>query len=172
MSRRHSSSQPGNTGARYRKRMVGTTGAVGAFLAFGMAPITAAPTAHADGDFLGDLIGDLVDSWSTPDGGWDFDALFDPGSAAGDTFSMTTFIDQWFYEPLHTGIQAWITSDFGQMVDGWINDISGLYLIGNGVDGDAINPDGGDGGLLFGDGGDGWDSDAAGTDGEIGSTHV
>ncbi|MGB6146598.1 PGRS repeat-containing protein, partial [Mycolicibacter algericus] len=172
MSRRHSS-QAGNTGSRYRKRVAGATSSVGAFLAFGMAPLAAAPAAHADVDFLGDLLGDLVSSWTVADPGdaaatWDLDALFGaagPGSAADDPFSWTAIMDQWFYQPLHAGVQAWITSDFGEMVNNSINGMFGLYLIGNGVDGTALNPDGGDGGLLFGDGGAGWDSDAAGVDG-------
>ncbi|MGB3894067.1 MAG: PGRS repeat-containing protein, partial [Mycolicibacter sinensis] len=177
MSRR-SSSQPDNSGSRYRKRVVGAASAVGAFLAFGMAPLAAAPTAHADVDFdLGDVFGDLFSSWTSTDLGdgatWDLGALFgaaDPGSAAGDPFSWTGIMDQWFYEPLHTMTQLWITSSFGQSIDGMINDWSGMYLIGNGIAGTEDSPDGGDGGLWFGDGGAGWDSTEAGVVGGNGGS--
>ncbi|WP_424385774.1 PGRS repeat-containing protein, partial [Mycolicibacter algericus] len=153
--------------------MAGAASSVGAFLAFGMAPLAAAPAAHADVDFdLGDLFGDLLSSWSSTDVGdatstWDLGALFgaaDPGSAA-DMFSWTGIMDQWFYEPMHNLTQLWITSPFGESINGMINDWSGLYLIGNGVDGTEASPDGGDGGLWFGDGGAGWDSDEAGVAG-------
>ena len=35
------------------------------------------------------------------------------------------------YDPLHAGIQGWITSDLGMFVDNSINQLTGLYLIGN-----------------------------------------
>lgn len=172
MTRRHSSSQTGTTGARYRGRVVGAASAVGAFLAFGMAPMAAAPAAHADFDF-DDFFGDLFTSWSVPDTGdsastWDLSALFgatDPGSSAADWFSWPGIMDQLFYEPLNGLAQLWITNPLGEAVNGMINQWSGLYLIGNGVDGTEANPDGGDGGLWFGDGGAGWNSDLDGVAG-------
>lgn len=71
----------------------------------------------------------------------------------------------WFqaviYNPLHTGIQGWITSPLGQGVDGVINRLAGTYVIGNGRTGTATAPNGTAGGWLFGDGGAGWDSTEA-----------
>ncbi|WP_424425565.1 PGRS repeat-containing protein, partial [Mycolicibacter algericus] len=63
---------------------------------------------------------------------------------------------------MHTGIEEWVNSDFGQQIAGVVNQLSGLYLIGDGAAGTAENPNGGDGGLLFGDGGDGWDATGSG----------
>jgi hypothetical protein len=74
-------------------------------------------------------------------------------------------IDQWIYDPIHDSLQTWITSDFGELVNGWINTSAGQFLIGNGLDGTADDPDGGNGGLWFGDGGDGWNSTTAGVAG-------
>ncbi|OBY29093.1 hypothetical protein ACT18_24960, partial [Mycolicibacter kumamotonensis] len=104
--------------------------------------MTAASAAQAD-EF--DWIADL------------FDPLFS-GPALGEALDWTTMVDQWLYEPLHTSMENWISSDFGAMVNGWINTSAGQFLIGDGTDGTAENPDGGNGGLWFGDGGNGWDS--------------
>src|SRR5690625_7154291 len=57
------------------------------------------------------------------------------GSATGDSLDLTSLVDQWFYTPLHDSIEDWINSDFGSQVSGFINDISGQYLIGDGADG-------------------------------------
>ncbi|MGB3333095.1 MAG: PGRS repeat-containing protein, partial [Mycobacterium sp.] len=141
-----------HTNTRRSSRAVGAASAVGAFLAFGMAPLTTAPAAQAD-EF--DWIADLFDTSS-----W-----LDPGPAEVGAIDWTTMIDQWFYDPIHTSMEAWITSDFGEMVNGAINTMAGQYLIGNGIDGTAETPDGGNGGLWFGDGGDGWTSTEAGVAG-------
>lgn len=63
----------GGSGKRGRDRTVGAAASVGAFLAFGMAPLAAAPTAGADFD---DLVSDLFDpsAWGNLSG--DFDSLF------------------------------------------------------------------------------------------------
>ena len=69
-------------------------------------------------------------------------------------------VDDWFgqfvYAPLHTSIEDWINSPSGIQFDDFLNTWSGQFLIGDGVDGTALNPDGTDGGLWFGDGGDGY----------------
>ncbi|MGB3895364.1 MAG: hypothetical protein WA942_14060, partial [Mycolicibacter sinensis] len=146
--------QQANAGQQRRNRAIGASSAVAAFLAFGMAPLATAPPAQADLEDLFDF------SW--------FNELFAPadttaalelapGAADGLGFDMTSLIDQWFYTPMHMGIQAWITSDFGEMINNSINQMAGLYLIGNGIDGTALNPDGGAAGLWLGDGGAGWD---------------
>src|SRR5699024_5590461 len=75
------------------------------------------------------------------------------------------WFSEFVYQPLHTGIQDWITSDLGQQVDGWINELAGSYVIGNGVDGTAADPNGGDAGWLLGDGGDGYGYYGDGGDG-------
>ncbi|MGB3331677.1 MAG: PGRS repeat-containing protein, partial [Mycobacterium sp.] len=144
-----------HTNARRHSRAVGAASAVGAFLAFGMAPLSSAPAAQAD-EF--DWIADLFDAsaWLTPE----------PADVGA--FDWTTMIDQWFYDPIHTSMEAWISSDFGEMVNGWINTSAGQFLIGDGADGTEANPDGGHGGLWFGDGGDGWDSTEAGVAGGAG----
>lgn len=77
----------------------------------------------------------------------------------------TAWFQQTVYAPVHEGVQNWIDSDLGQQVDGAINTLAGSYVIGNGADGTAADPDGGAGGWLLGDGGDGWTSTAAGFDG-------
>ena len=60
------------------------------------------------------------------------------------------------YLPLHADMERWIDSPFGTRVDDFLNHISGHFLIGNGVDGTAADPDGGNAGLWFGDGGNGY----------------
>lgn len=87
---------------------------------------------------------------------------------AADTTS--DLLNSFFYAPIHSMLELWINNPFGEMVNGAINNMSGLYLIGDGADGTALNPDGGDGGLWFGDGGAGWSSDAAGVAGGDGGS--
>lgn len=177
----HSSSRSGHRG----KRVIGAGSAVGAFLAFGMAPMVSAPAAQAD-DFGLDNLFDLFFDPSPEAGGSDWwangldwltgsegvSASLDPGAAAGGAFDMASILDQWFYTPLHTGLELWINSDFGSTVNGWINELAGVYLIGDGAAGTAENPDGGAGGLWFGDGGAGWDSDTAGVGGGNGGNAI
>ncbi|MGB3334277.1 MAG: hypothetical protein WBA79_15855, partial [Mycobacterium sp.] len=164
-------------GARRRKRIAGAGTAVGAFLAFGMTPLSVTPSAHADeldwvSDLFGQSLGDAfatlgdasswqtifdADSWSPLftqlDSGWDA-ALVPMSAAASDPFA--DLFNTLFYEPMHTGIENWIDSPLGLQVNGAINGMFGVYLIGNGADGTADNPDGGDAGLLLGDGGNGF----------------
>ena len=54
-----------HTNTRRASRAIGAASTVGAFLAFGMAPMTTAPAAQADGF---DWIADLFDTsaWLTP----------------------------------------------------------------------------------------------------------
>lgn len=153
------------TGARRRKRIAGAGSAVGAFLAFGMSPLAAAPPAHADElDWVSDLLGQNLtdafttlgdtaswqtifdaDSWSPLfaqlDSGWDA-ALVPMSAAASDPFS--DLFNTLFYEPMHTSIENWINSPLGLQVNGAINSMFGVYLIGDGADGTPDNPNGGD----------------------------
>ena len=80
----------------------------------------------------------------------------------------TAWVQQSVYEPIHTAVQAWITSDAGRQVGGLLNTVTGCYLIGNGAAGSAGHPDGGAAGLILGDGGAGWDSTEAGVAGGSG----
>ncbi|MDQ2627571.1 MAG: hypothetical protein M3Y90_11300, partial [Actinomycetota bacterium] len=120
-------------------RISGIATTVGVLVAAGMATLAGAPDAGAD-DF-------------------DIGAWFDPDvmSTAAETAFRQLVVD-----PIHDGIEDWIHSDLGQQIDTAINQLSGLYLIGDGDPGTAENPDGGVGGLWFGDGGDGWDATGAG----------
>lgn len=144
-----------------RGRVVGAGTVVGAFLAFGVAPLASAPTARAD-EF----------AW--------IDDLFDPSAwqaltvgtapATGDPTDWAALFDQWIYQPIHDVGQDWIASTFGAQVDAAINQYLGpLFgtdlLIGNGLAGTQADPTGGAGGLWFGDGGAGWDSTVDGVAG-------
>ena len=75
--------------------------------------------------------------------------------SSSDATGAAWFTD-YVYLPLHTDLDNWINSPLGGQVDGFINEVSGQYLIGNGADGTAADPNGGNGGLWFGDGGDGY----------------
>lgn len=86
-----------------RHRLVGAVGAVGAFLAVGVAPLNTAPAANADFD---DLFQPIIDAFSWVDPGI-ADAT-EPGSALA---SLDTLFDSWYqdlvYTPLH-GIAPWL----------------------------------------------------------------
>jgi endoglycosylceramidase len=84
--------------------------------------------------------------------------------------TLTDLIGQIAYRPLHTAVQMWITSEIGQLVDGFVNALAGFNVIGNGAMGTAEHPDGGAGGWLLGDGGAGWDSTEAGVAGGRGGS--
>lgn len=155
---------------------MGAAASVGAFLAFGTAPLAAAPAASADfDDLLADLFG--LSAWGNLSD--HFDRLFTsdwevPGS--GDAADLAQLWGTHFYMPLHGSLQAWINSDFGEQVNGVINQMFAPFtegfcgIICNGLDGTEADPDGQTGGLFFGDGGDGghagewWGT--AGTDGQ------
>ncbi|ORA74586.1 hypothetical protein BST28_22530, partial [Mycolicibacter kumamotonensis] len=143
-----------------------------------MAPLAAAPVAQAD-EF--DWLTDLFEPWFGAAPVAESVDLGDPGmttwwdSSAWSWLDLSTWGDQvsgsalgteplafnaWFdanvYAPIHTGIEEWINSSDGLQFAAFVNQISGLYLIGDGADGTALDPNGGDAGLLFGDGGDGY----------------
>lgn len=146
---------------RRRDRAIGASASVATFLAFGLTPLTTVPVAQAD-EF--DWIVNLFDPAA-----WGLDGV-PPTLGAADASDLTIGGAAWFeqavYAPWHDSIQDWITSDFGQTIDGYINDWfgNGQILIGNGVDGTATTA-AGDGGLWFGDGGAGFDSTTAGVAG-------
>ncbi|MBX7433986.1 cellulase family glycosylhydrolase, partial [Mycobacterium sp. Y57] len=75
---------------------------------------------------------------------------------------------QFVFMLAHSAAQLWITSDLGQCVDGFINGLFGSYVIGNGADGTAEDPEGRKAGWLLGDGGVGWNSTEAGVAGGSG----
>ena len=160
------------------RRVLESVVAVSAFLTF-----ATAPAAQADFDDVveaaiapfvdattGNLDWDAVASpaaWDTflAPGHWDAvlaelvgPAL--PGAAAAVSNDPAVWLQQYFYTPIHTGIEGWINSDLGEQVNNLINQpflaLTGRALIGDGADGTADNPHGGDGGWLFGDGGNGW----------------
>ncbi len=149
--------------ARYMRNrpITGLGTAVGAFLAVGMAALAAAPDARADDLGIGDWIAEIFGAGGGIGGAADFTP--EAFSAAAEAS-----LQQFVIDPIHTGIEDWIHSDLGQQVDHVINLLAGQYLIGDGADGTAADPNGGAGGLWFGDGGDGWDAtgtDQAGGDG-------
>ena len=117
-------------------------------LALAVSAMFTAPAARADDFGLSDLFSDLAASHAT--------------AAAAETVSAAGLFQQYVYDPLHAGAESWINSSFGEQVDHLLNTVSGQFLVGNGADGTAMDPNGGDGGLWFGDGGNGWDSDQAG----------
>jgi endoglycosylceramidase len=133
--------------------------------------LVAAPPANADEfDVIVDpIIGAL--SGIDPTLGADLGALaasFDPTAAADSAASAATaaastpdfsdLFNQFVYTPTHTALEGWINSNFGEQIDGYINTISGQFLIGDGAPGTEADPTGGNGGLWFGDGGPGWNS--------------
>ena len=70
-----------------------------------------------------------------------------------------------FWLPLHSALQAWITSPLGMQIDNALNQIfdplipAGFCgLICNGAEGTMGDPTGGNGGLWFGDGGAGFNA--------------
>lgn len=153
-----------------RLRVFGLGLTAGAFCAFGMAPLVAAPAANAD-EF--DVIVDPIISALSgidPTLGADLGALatsFDPAFAADSAASAATaaatpdfseLFNQFVYTPTHTALDDWITSNVGQQVVGFINSVAGSDVIGNGAPGTEADPTGGAGGWLFGDGGAGWNS--------------
>src|SRR5690625_639079 len=131
MSRRHATSHRNRcrkTGLQGTKRMIGVGSAMGAFLAFGTIPVVTAPPAQADAFGLASLIDLIVapSSWADGSETWasfdwfgtpDIDtglAAADPGVLAGTgDFGWSAIIDEWIYQPLHTGMEAWIHSDVG-----------------------------------------------------------
>jgi endoglycosylceramidase len=147
-------------------------GAGATFAAFGIA-IFSPPTAHADDFGLGDLVGDLIASASSAELGTQaVDQALAASASGAETISAAGLFQQYIYDPLHASVESWINSSFGEQVDQLLNTASGQFLIGNGVDGNALDPTGGDGGLWLGDGGNGWDSNEAGFAGGSGGDAV
>ncbi|MDQ2628586.1 MAG: hypothetical protein M3Y90_16530, partial [Actinomycetota bacterium] len=167
MRRRLRSRSNGRRGSAAR-RAAGAGSAVAVFLAFGMAPLAAAPHAQADFGF------DDVFDWFGLGG--DPDAAELSGSAlftwpAADT-SLAEQFATYIWLPLHEQLEAWIDSPFGAEVNDVINTLLEPFtlpgfcgIICDGADGTADNPDGQGGGLFFGDGGAGWSSTEAGVAG-------
>jgi endoglycosylceramidase len=162
-----------------RRRVLGVGLSAGAFLAFGLAPLATAPAANAD-EFDA-ILDPVLSSLSSVDPGLvaevssvvtSFDPTFaaDSGaavaaaSAAGPP-DFAELFNQFVYAPTHTAVESWINSDVGQQVDGFINSVTGSYVIGNGAPGTEADPNGGVAGWLFGDGGPGWNSTDAGVAG-------
>lgn len=160
--------------ARVRRRgVLGLGTGAGAAVVFGMAALSAPPPAHADDFGLADLMGDLLGGAVATTAGADQAAGIvadGVGLAAADTVTASTgdWFQDFIYLPIHTGLDAWLSSDFGREISEFTNQISGQFLIGDGADGTAAHPDGGNGGLWFGDGGNGWDSTEAGAAGGAG----
>lgn len=185
----------GNGGIR--RRSVGRmAGALGVAALLGLTPATPASPARADWDWGIDLIAPMA-AVDTTDPGLDLGSLMqlaqtwvdqlDPATNAffsttidavlalpgpGQAFDAAAWLDQFFYAPLHAGLQEWITSPFGAFSLDLINapfvTLFGRDLIGDGIDGfDGVNDslfgqwggfgDAGDGGFLFGNGGAGID---------------
>ena len=154
-----------------RRRTLALGVTAGAFFAFGLSPLITAPAASAD-EF--DVIVDPIISALSgldPTLGADLGALaagFDPSFAAESAASAATaaasspdfseLFNQFVYTPTHTALEAWITSDVGKQVDGFINSTTDSYAIGNGAPGTELDPNGGAAGWLFGDGGPGFSS--------------
>jgi endoglycosylceramidase len=163
-----------------RRRVLGLGATAGAFFAFGLTPLATAPAANADE--LEMILEPIINSLSgiDPTLGADLGALatsFDPtfadsAAATASTPDFAELFNQFVYTPTHTALEGWINSNVGQQVDGYINTISGEFLIGNGAPGTEADPNGGAGGLWFGDGGPGWNSTdpgvAGGTGGDAG----
>ncbi len=156
--------------------------AAGAFLAFGLSPLTA-PQASADG--LDWILDPIINSLSSLDPTLGIDlsalatsidpsfalenaataaALAEPATAAGSATSAD-LAQSYAFAPLETAEQAWIASPTGEQIDNVLNATFGEFLIGNGAAGTEADPTGGAGGLLFGDGGAGWNSTEAGVAG-------
>ena len=170
-----------------RRRTLALGVTAGAFFAFGLSPLITAPAASAD-EF--DVIVDPIISALSgldPTLGADLGALaagFDPSFAAESAASAATaaasspdfseLFNQFVYTPTHTALEAWITSDVGKQVDGFINSTTDSYAIGNGAPGTELDPNGGAAGWLFGDGGMGGDggAGAAGGDGGAGGSFL
>ena len=166
--------QPRNSRGRGHRRVVGLVATAGAFLAFGMTPLIAAPAANADG--LDVILDPILNSLSSVDPAMatdlgavvtSFDPTFaaDSAATAAATPDFSELFNQFVYTPTHTALEDWISSTLGHQVDGFINSAAGSFVIGNGAAGTEADPGGGAAGWLFGDGGPGWNSDDPGVAG-------
>ncbi|MEO8813953.1 MAG: hypothetical protein ABI307_15505, partial [Mycobacterium sp.] len=164
-------------GKAYRRRVAGLGTVVGAFLAFGMAPLATAPAANADELGLDGIIDQLSGSVSGVDPGLDADPtagsdnllstlnLEDTAgsAAAADPSDFTQMFNNFLYQPIHGFEQDLINNPAFAALFAPINQFFALSgtcgLICNGADGTGplLLANGQAGGLLFGDGGNGFD---------------
>ena len=102
---------------RRRQRAVGLTGAISAFLMFGLGPLANLPKANADEfDVVFDQVFNAISgALGDPAAAVDLGSLSDVGSVAA---TATNPVDAW----LQGLEQAWTGSSFGQQVDTTIND--------------------------------------------------
>jgi endoglycosylceramidase len=160
-----------------RRRVLGLGATAGAFFAFGLSPVVAAPASADEFDVIVDPIISAL-SGIDPTLGADLGALaasFDPtvatdsaasaATAAASTPDFSELFNQFVYTPTHTALEDWINSNVGGQVDSFINSVTDSYAIGNGAPGTEADPTGGAAGWLFGDGGPGWNSTEAGVAG-------
>src|SRR5690625_527769 len=178
-------SRSGNTGkfgrgGSRRRRIVGASSAVGAFLAFGMTPLAGAP-AQADFDFFDPFSWFDLDSAADTAGvadatsfAWTFDDW--AGLSSGDPSAWVAFDDQ-LYQAIYDPMEAMISNPANGW---WLDPLNQAFATGdscgvlcNGVDA-HINDDGDliqaqDGGAWFGDGGDGIDGSDGGAAGMFGN---
>lgn len=154
--------------ARTRRRRLFDAGVKGcAVVVIGLGGLGQVSVANATSelDWLVDIIDSDAGVSAGPDGSTDVPEFLSPLPAVGSSVELAPLAEPFFYAPLHDALQAWIGSDVGRQIDGWMNALAGQLVIGNGVAGDAAHPDGYSGGWLFGDGGDGYDSTATGVAG-------
>jgi len=150
-----------------------TSRAVGIGVGVAATAMFVSPAAHADDFGLGAVLSDLVASATTAEvGNQAIEQALNAGASGAETLTAAGLFQQYIYDPLHASVESWINSSFGEQVDQAINTASGQFLIGNGAEGTALDPNGGDGGLWFGDGGNGWDSTQAGEAGGSGGDAV
>jgi len=127
--------QPRNSRGRGHRRVVGLVATAGAFLAFGMTPLIAAPAANADG--LDVILDPILNSLSSVDPAMatdlgavvtSFDPTFaaDSAATAAATPDFSELFNQFVYTPTHTALEDWISSTLGHQVDGFINSAAGF----------------------------------------------
>src|SRR5690625_5249966 len=144
---RSNNSSPSLAVRASRRRIVALGASAGAFVAVGLSALATPPTARADDFGFGDWIADLF--------GHADEASVGPGDAVGDIGAPTAqaalatvdtadpaggmlaapaddWFQQLFYDPVHTAVEDWINSPFGAQVGGFINEISGQFLVGDG----------------------------------------
>jgi Phosphoesterase family len=137
--------------AKARRRVVGLSSGVGAFLALGMTQLAAAPTVKADefDAILEPIINSITGSLGDVAAGWAaVPELGSLGLGATESVAAASPVDAW----LQGLEQDWINSGFGQQFDTLINSWFNLVdpttgacgLICDGADGQG-------GGLIFGD---------------------
>src|SRR5690349_10737266 len=150
-----------------RNRVFGAGTAVGAFLAFGLGPLAAAPARADFEDVLIDLLGaDLGNAVADLGANWGDQAawavVFDPGSWTPffDGLGEPAIWDAILADLNLAGIGA-ASLDVPGTADASFNwgEINWLMPFGDGADGTAAHPDGGAGGWIYGNGGAGWDAD-------------